>query len=79
MAPPTTLYPRATLKKIIKAHAGGKGLSSDADILIFLSYSLFLQEVLKEARIRGKQNGERGLSARSVRKVREGCLRKYKA
>ena len=34
--------------------------------------------VLKEAGIAEKQSGGRGVSARAVRKVREGCLRKVK-
>ncbi|KAF2016744.1 hypothetical protein BU24DRAFT_347756 [Aaosphaeria arxii CBS 175.79] len=74
---PTTLYPRATLKKTLKAHAN-KPLAKNVDILVFLNYTLFLQEVMKEARIESKKAGERGVSARSVRKVRENCLRKFK-
>lgn len=35
--------------------------------------------LIKESSIASKQAGERGaVSARSVRKVREGCLRKFK-
>jgi hypothetical protein len=34
--------------------------------------------LLKEANIKSKQSGERGISARSVRKVRALCLAKYK-
>ncbi|KAJ4348626.1 uncharacterized protein N0V89_010004 [Didymosphaeria variabile] len=74
---PQTLYPRGTVKKIVKAHAN-RPLSKNADILIFLKYALFMQEVIKEAGIASKRSGERGVSARSVRKVREGCLRKFK-
>ncbi|KAF2688922.1 hypothetical protein K458DRAFT_293605 [Lentithecium fluviatile CBS 122367] len=74
---PQTLYPRGTVKKIVKAHSN-RGLSKDVDILIFLNYALFMQDLIKEASIASKQSGERGISARSVRKVREGCLRKYK-
>lgn len=40
---PQTLYPRGTVKKIVKAHAN-RPLSKDADILVFLSYALFMQE-----------------------------------
>ncbi|KAF2243479.1 hypothetical protein BU26DRAFT_523778 [Trematosphaeria pertusa] len=72
-----TLYPRGTVKKIVKAHSN-RALSRDVDILIFLHYALFMQELVKEASIASKQAGERGLSARSVRKVREGCLRGFK-
>jgi hypothetical protein len=38
-----TLYPRATVKKIVKAHAN-KPLSRNVDILIFLDYVAFLEE-----------------------------------
>ncbi|KAF2652822.1 hypothetical protein K491DRAFT_695248 [Lophiostoma macrostomum CBS 122681] len=75
--PAQTLYPRATVKKIVKAHAN-RPLSRNVDILIFLNYALFMQELLKESRIQAKTSGERGISAKSVRKVREGVLRKFK-
>ncbi|KAH8726100.1 hypothetical protein GQ44DRAFT_614505 [Phaeosphaeriaceae sp. PMI808] len=75
MAP--TLYPRGTLKKIVKAHSN-RPLSKNVDVLIFLNYALFMQELVNEATIKSKQSGERGVSARSVRKVSEGMLRKYK-
>ncbi|KAF2855204.1 hypothetical protein T440DRAFT_415409 [Plenodomus tracheiphilus IPT5] len=74
---PQTLYPRATLKKIIKAHAN-RPVSKNVDILIYLNYMLFMQELINEASIKSKINGERGISARSVRKVGEKTLRKYK-
>ncbi|KAF1918039.1 hypothetical protein BDU57DRAFT_472280 [Ampelomyces quisqualis] len=75
MAP--TLYPRSTLKKIIKAHSN-RPLSKNVDILIYLHYALFMQELVNEASIRSKQSGERGVSATSVRRVGERTLRKYK-
>jgi hypothetical protein len=37
-----------------------------------------MQDLVKEAGIASKQAGERNISPRSVRKVREGCLRKFK-
>lgn len=40
---PQTLYPRGTVKKIVKAHAN-RTLSKNADILVFLKYALFMQE-----------------------------------
>ncbi|KAF1926518.1 uncharacterized protein M421DRAFT_6802 [Didymella exigua CBS 183.55] len=75
MAP--TLYPRATLKKIVKAHAN-RPLSRNVDILIYLNYMLFVQELMREAGIRAKMAGERGVSAKGIRRVREGCLRRAK-
>ena len=39
----STFYPRAQVKKTIKAHTN-RPLSKNVDILIFLNYTLFLQE-----------------------------------
>ncbi|EAT91343.1 hypothetical protein HBI56_015750 [Parastagonospora nodorum] len=74
---PQTLYPRGTVKKIVKAHAN-RPLSKNVDVLIFLNYVLFMQELINEASIKSKQSGERGISARSVKRVSETTLRKYK-
>ncbi|KAH6101477.1 hypothetical protein HBI65_053720 [Parastagonospora nodorum] len=74
---PQTLYPRGTVKKIVKAHAN-RPLSKNVDVLIFLNYVLFMQELINEASIKSKQSGERGISARSVKRVSETALRKYK-
>ncbi|KAF1814454.1 hypothetical protein P152DRAFT_456708 [Eremomyces bilateralis CBS 781.70] len=77
MARPTPLYPRATLKRIIKAHSN-RPLSKNIDVLIYLDYALFLQDLMREAAIRSRQVGEKGISSRSIRKVRENTLRKFK-
>ncbi|RFU33589.1 hypothetical protein B7463_g2748, partial [Scytalidium lignicola] len=77
MAAGQKLYPRATVKKIVKAHSN-KNLSKNADILIFLDYTLFLQTLMKEASINAKQAGERGISAKSVKMVTEMSLAKFK-
>ncbi|KAI4948308.1 hypothetical protein J4E91_005729 [Alternaria rosae] len=75
MAP--TLYPRGTVKKIVKAHSN-RPLSKNVDILIYLNYALFMQELVNEASIKSKQRGERSMSAKSVKRVSEDVLRKYK-
>ncbi|RYN20894.1 hypothetical protein AA0113_g12104 [Alternaria arborescens] len=75
MAP--TLYPRGTVKKIVKAHSN-RQMSKNVDILIYLNYALFMQELINEASIKSKQRGERAVSARSVKRVSEDVLRKYK-
>ncbi|KAH6868853.1 hypothetical protein BKA58DRAFT_387692 [Alternaria rosae] len=75
MAP--TLYPRSTVKKIVKAHSN-RPLSKNVDILIYLNYALFMQELVNEASIKSKQRGERSMSAKSVKRVSEDVLRKYK-
>ncbi|TVY43895.1 Inner kinetochore subunit [Lachnellula occidentalis] len=70
MAAGQKLYPRATVKKIVKAHSK-RNVTKNVDVLIFLDYALFLQTLMKEASINAKQAGERGISAKSVKKVTE--------
>ncbi|MCJ1254347.1 hypothetical protein MMC24_002162 [Lignoscripta atroalba] len=70
MAPTQKLYPRATVKKIIKAHSK-RNVSKSVDILIFLDYTLFLQDLIREASIHAKKNGEKSISAGGVKKVTE--------
>ncbi|TQS32523.1 hypothetical protein Golomagni_07157 [Golovinomyces magnicellulatus] len=65
---PGKAYPRATIKKIIKAHSD-HNIKKNADVTIFLNYVLFMETLVKEAAIHAKQSGERGLTTRSVRKV----------
>ncbi|KAI9831227.1 MAG: hypothetical protein M1819_005155 [Sarea resinae] len=77
MAASQKLYPRSTIKRIVKAHSK-RNVSKNVDILIFLDYALFLQTLIREASIHAKQNGDKGLSARSVKKVTENSLRKFK-
>ncbi|KAH7354888.1 hypothetical protein BKA65DRAFT_497214 [Rhexocercosporidium sp. MPI-PUGE-AT-0058] len=77
MAAGQKLYPRATVKKIVKAHSK-RNVSKNVDVLIFLDYALFLQTLMKEATINAKQAGERGISAKSVKKVTENVLLKFK-
>ncbi|CZT45552.1 uncharacterized protein RSE6_05869 [Rhynchosporium secalis] len=104
MAATQKLYPRATVKKIVKAHSK-RNVSKNVDVLIFLDYALFLQtyaipshhfalaidstksradeltsmfRLMKEATINAKQAGERGISARSVKKVTENSLSRFK-
>ncbi|KKK24265.1 hypothetical protein ARAM_004409 [Aspergillus rambellii] len=76
MAATQKLYPRATVKRIVKAHAN-RSLSKNADILIFLDYMLFMQELMREASIRSRKSGEKNISPNSVRKVTEKTLRKF--
>ncbi|KAF7956715.1 hypothetical protein EAE96_004045 [Botrytis aclada] len=77
MATGQKLYPRANLKKIVKAHSK-RNLTKNVDVLIFLDYMLFLETLMKEAGINAKQAGERGISAKSIKKVTELSLSKYK-
>ncbi|EAL88437.1 hypothetical protein V6000_002335 [Aspergillus fumigatus] len=77
MAGTQKLYPRGTVKGIVKAHSN-RSLSKNADILIFLDYMLFMQELMREASIRSRKAGEKYVSPNSVRKVTEKTLRKFK-
>ncbi|GAW15042.1 hypothetical protein ANO14919_044500 [Xylariales sp. No.14919] len=42
MAPGQKMYPRATVKKIVKAHSKCN-VSKNVDVMIFLDYVLFMQ------------------------------------
>ncbi|KAI9904612.1 hypothetical protein N3K66_001141 [Trichothecium roseum] len=70
-------YPKATIKKVIKAHSN-LSLKKNADVTIYLDYLLFMDTLVKEAAIHSKKSGERGLAARSVRKVVRDTLTKFK-
>ncbi|KAJ5855908.1 transcriptional regulator family: Histone-like TF [Penicillium soppii] len=76
MAATQKLYPRGTVKRIVKAHSN-RSVSKNADILIFLDYMLFVQELMREASIRSRKSGEKNISANTVRKVTEKTLRKF--
>ncbi|KAL2112031.1 hypothetical protein VUR80DRAFT_8708 [Thermomyces stellatus] len=76
MAPGQKTYPRATVKKIVKAHSG-LNISRNADVLIFLDYALFMQTLVKEAAIESKKSGEHGLTPQSVRKATPDSLARF--
>ncbi|KAL2265267.1 hypothetical protein VTJ83DRAFT_6367 [Remersonia thermophila] len=71
------LYPRATVKKIVKAHSN-RNLTKNADVMIFLDYMLFMQTLMKEAAVEAKKGGERSVTARSVKKVTADALAKFR-
>jgi len=77
MASGQKLYPRATVKKIVKAHSK-KNVTKNVDVMIFLDYALFLQTLIREAGINAKQSGERTISTKSIKKVTEMSLNKFK-
>ncbi|KAK0380772.1 hypothetical protein CLIM01_01847 [Colletotrichum limetticola] len=77
MAPGQKAYPRGTVKKIIKAHSNCN-LSKNVDVMIYLDYVLFMQTLVKEAAIESKKSGERGITARSVKKVTSDTLTKFR-
>ncbi|KAA8647492.1 uncharacterized protein ATNIH1004_006185 [Aspergillus tanneri] len=77
MAATQKLYPRGTVKRIVKAHSN-RSVSKNTDILVFLDYMLFMQELMRESSIRSRKAGEKHISPNSVRKVTEKTLRKFK-
>ncbi|POS73734.1 hypothetical protein DHEL01_v207873 [Diaporthe helianthi] len=77
MAPGQKMYPRATVKKIVKAHSNCM-VSKNVDVTMFLDYIIFMQTLVKEAGIESKQAGERGITARSVKKTTANTLAKFK-
>ncbi|KAH8769024.1 hypothetical protein F5883DRAFT_417804 [Diaporthe sp. PMI_573] len=77
MAPGQKMYPRATVKKIVKAHSNCN-VSKNVDVTMFLDYLVFMQTLVKEAGIESKQSGERGITARSVKKTTGNTLAKFK-
>ncbi|KKF92418.1 hypothetical protein CFIMG_001554RA [Ceratocystis fimbriata CBS 114723] len=77
MAPGQKLYPRGTVKKIVKAHSNCN-LTKNADVLIFLDYMMFMEKLVKEASIETRKKGERNLTPASVNKVVADSLLKFK-
>ncbi|KAI2631760.1 hypothetical protein GGS21DRAFT_491663 [Xylaria nigripes] len=74
MAPGQKTYPRATVKKIVKAHSKCN-VSKNVDVM-FSDMSPAEEPIpncqdrlIKEAAIDSKQAGERNISAKSIRKV----------
>ncbi|KAI9673331.1 MAG: hypothetical protein M1829_004097 [Trizodia sp. TS-e1964] len=77
MAATQKLYPRTTIKRIVKAHTK-KSVTKNVDVLIFLDYAVFLQTLMREAAIHAKQTGKSVVSARDLKKVTGLTLRKFK-
>ncbi|CRK05778.1 hypothetical protein BN1708_009729, partial [Verticillium longisporum] len=73
MAPIKKAYPRATAKKILKAHSNCNA-TKNLDVLVYLNYMRFMQTVLKEAAIDSKASGERIITPTSVRKATVDAL-----
>ncbi|KAF3174834.1 hypothetical protein TWF106_008240 [Orbilia oligospora] len=74
----TNQYPRNVLRRIVKAHSGCN-ISKNADILIYLDYALFLEQLVKEAGIDAKVSGEKQITARNVKKAKDTVLKKFRA
>lgn len=70
MAP--TPYPRTTLKRTLKAHSN-RPVSKNVDILVYLDYVLFMQELMRAASVRAREEGRKGgnVTAADVGRVTE--------
>ncbi|KKA30417.1 hypothetical protein TD95_004589 [Thielaviopsis punctulata] len=77
MAAGQKLYPRGTVKKIVKAHSG-RNLSKNADVLIFLDYLMFMEKLVKESAIETRRKGDKQMTPASVNKVVADSLLKFK-
>ncbi|KAG0635772.1 hypothetical protein HOY80DRAFT_980398 [Tuber brumale] len=85
--PPPIPYPRSNLKRIVKAHSNLR-ISKNADIMIYLDYVLFMQQLIHEANVHARADASgtvtgagkkrAGITARDVRKVSQVTLRKFK-
>jgi len=76
--PPTAPYPRSTLKRTLKAHSPGLNVSKNADILLYLDYVLFMQEVMRQASLKSRERGSESVSPSDVNRVAADALRKFK-
>ncbi|KAJ5794408.1 hypothetical protein N7457_001007 [Penicillium paradoxum] len=73
MAAAQKLYPRGTVKRIVKAHSN-RSVSKNADILVRGRSDMkpvSISELMREASIRSRKSGEKNISANTVRKVTE--------
>ncbi|OZJ06068.1 hypothetical protein BZG36_01087 [Bifiguratus adelaidae] len=68
------LYPRSTLKRIIKAHRPSSSLSKNADILIYLDYISFLEHLAGEAQAYAMEQGDKDFEAKHIQHVTEGMM-----
>ncbi|KAL6243970.1 hypothetical protein RBB50_008839 [Rhinocladiella similis] len=72
-------YPRATLRKIIKAHSR-KNVSRGVDSLVYLNYVLFIEDsrLMQNATRKARNDGEKSIAAKDIRKVTMTTLRRFK-
>lgn len=77
MAATKKSYPRATIRKIVRAHSD-KNVARDLDALLYLDYILFMQRLMENATRKAKEAGEKKLQAKDIRKVTMTTLRQFK-
>ncbi|KAJ8099213.1 hypothetical protein POJ06DRAFT_256346 [Lipomyces tetrasporus] len=72
------LFPRSSLRRIVKKNAKDTNISKRADVLVYLDYILFLEELLKEASIEARQAGDKVLRQRHIERALETTLQKFR-
>ncbi|KAK9379512.1 uncharacterized protein V2V93DRAFT_372929 [Kockiozyma suomiensis] len=72
------LYPRSLLRRIIKRNSKQCNISKRADVLIYLNYILFLEELLKRSNIEARQAGDKKLRQRHIERVAKNTLQKFR-
>ncbi|KAK7902381.1 hypothetical protein LTR67_002026 [Exophiala xenobiotica] len=70
-------YPRATLRKILKAHSRKK-VGKGVDSLVYLDYVLFIEELMQNATRKARMDGEKTIAAKDIRKATMTSLRRFK-
>ncbi|KAA8911767.1 hypothetical protein FN846DRAFT_764985, partial [Sphaerosporella brunnea] len=63
-------YPRSVLKRTVKAHSG-LNISKNTDVLLYLDYVLFMQDLMREASIKARGRGATTISPSDIKKVQE--------
>ncbi|KAK9386493.1 hypothetical protein V1515DRAFT_604796 [Lipomyces mesembrius] len=72
------LFPRASLRRIVKRNSKNTNISKRADVLVYLDYILFIEELLREASIEARQAGDKVLRQRHIERAAEITLRKFR-
>ncbi|KAK9332033.1 hypothetical protein V1520DRAFT_336233 [Lipomyces starkeyi] len=72
------LFPRSSLRRIVKKNSKNTNISKRADVLVYLDYILFMEELLKESSIEARQAGDKVLRQRHVERAAEITLRKFR-
>ncbi|KAK9356931.1 hypothetical protein V1505DRAFT_374954 [Lipomyces doorenjongii] len=72
------LFPRSSLRRIVKKNSKTTNISKRADVLVYLDYILFIEELLREASIEARQAGDKVLRQRHIERAAEITLRKFR-
>ncbi|RMZ75124.1 hypothetical protein DV737_g5458, partial [Chaetothyriales sp. CBS 132003] len=71
------LFSRLLEGRIVKGHSE-KTMTKGADALVYLDYVLFIQELMQHAERKSKENDEKTVPAREIRKATLTTLRKFR-